>query len=194
LRLVLDSDVLVNALRVPKNGMLLSLHDKASQIFESCIAGVNELVIPSVIPIEVGTVLSKILPSDLAGEGVEKLLQVSTEIYPFTTDPSLNSLYSLSSNLYFQKCLANSSKFGKIVKNPNDKSVPGWNKSKTEVLLGGMDVFVVSYAELKNATLLTNDWSLWYAAWKMGLASYWLTGLTIEQVSDISNGLTIKYL
>ncbi len=188
--MVLDSDVLVHALRVPKDETLISLHEKASQIFESCIAGVNELVVPSVIPIEVGTVLSKILPSDLASEGIEKLLQVAVEIYPFTTDPSLNSLYSLSSNLYFQKCITNSSRLSKIKKNPKDKDVPGWNKSKTEIMLGGMDVFVISYTEMKSATLITNDWSLWYAGWKTSLSSYWLSSLTGEQVSDISNGLS----
>ncbi len=192
MRLVLDSDVLVHALRVPKEETLLFIHEKASQIFESCIAGINELVIPSVIPIEVGTVLSKILPSHLASEGIEKLLQIAVEIYPFTTDPSLNSLYSISSNLYFEKCITNSSKLSKIKKKPEDKDVPGWKKSKTEVMLGGMDVFVISYAEMKSATLITNDWSLWYAAWKTGISSYWLSGLTTEQVSDISNGLYVK--
>ncbi len=174
------------------NEKLLSLHEKASQIFESCISGINELVIPSVIPIEVGTVLSKILPSDLTNEGIEKLLQVAVEIYPFTMDPSLNSLYSLSSNLYFQRCITNSSKLSKVRKYPEDKDLPGWNKSKTEVMLGGMDVFVISYAEMKSATLITNDWSLWYAAWKTGISSYWLSGLTTENITDISNGLSIK--
>jgi hypothetical protein len=192
LRLVLDSDVLVHALRVPKEETLLSIHEKASQIFESCITGINELVIPSVIPIEVGTVLSKILPSDLASEGIEKLLQIAVEIYPFTTDSSLNSLYSLSSNLYFERSITNSSKLSKIKKKQEDKKVLGWKKSKTEVMLGGMDVFVISYAEMKSAMLITNDWSLWYAAWKTGLSSYWLSGLTNEQVSDISNGLDVK--
>jgi hypothetical protein len=56
-----------------------------------------------------------------------------------------------------------------------------------------MDVFVISYAEMKGATLVTNDWSLWYAAWKTGLSSYWLSSITSEQVSDISNGFSIKY-
>jgi len=192
LKLVLDSDVLVHALRFPKDETLLSLHEKASQIFESCISGANELVIPSVIPVEVGTVLSKILPSELANEGIEKLLQVAVEIYPFTIDTSLNSLYSLSSNLYFQRCITNSSKLSKIKKDPKDKDVTGWNKSKTEVRLGGMDVFVHSYVEMKRAVLITNDWSLWYAAWKTGISSYWLSGLTTEQISDIANGLNVK--
>jgi len=136
--------------------------------------------------------LSKILPSDLASEGIEKLLQVTVEIYPFTADSSLNSLYSLSSNLYFQRCVTNSSKLSKIKKKPEDKDLPGWNKSKTEIMLGGMDIFVISYVEMKNAVLITNDWSLWYAAWKTGLSSYWLSGLTDEKVSDISNGLSVK--
>ena len=192
MKLVLDSDVLVHALRFPKDETLLSLHEKASQVFESCISGANELVIPSVIPVEVGTVLSKILPLELANEGIEKLLQTAVEIYPFTIDTSLNSLYSLSSNLYFQRCITNSSKLSKIKKNPKDKDVPGWNKSKTEVRLGGMDVFVHSYAEMKHAMLITNDWSLWYAALKTGISSYWLSALTNEQISDIANGLSVK--
>ena len=37
MRLVLDSDVLVHALRMPKREDLYALHKKASNIFESCI-------------------------------------------------------------------------------------------------------------------------------------------------------------
>jgi hypothetical protein len=135
LRLVLDSDVLVHALRVPKEETLLPLHEKSRDIFESCIEGINELVIPSVIPVEVGTVLSKILPYDLFHEGIKELMHTAIEIYPFTIDPSLNSLYSISSNFYFEKCLTNSSRLSRIRKDPKDRDLPGWNKSKTEVML-----------------------------------------------------------
>ena len=41
-------------------------------------------------------------------------------------------------------------------------------------MLGGMDVFVLTYAELKEAALITNDWALWYVAWKRGIRSYLL--------------------
>lgn len=56
-----------------------------------------------------------------------------------------------------------------------------------------MDIFVLTYAELKNAALLTNDWSLWYVAWKKGLAAYWLSGLSDQQVSDLAQGRSISY-
>ena len=62
MRLVLDSDVLVHALRIPKRKDLYVLHEKASKLFESCIEKRNVLFLPSMIPIEVGAVLSKILP------------------------------------------------------------------------------------------------------------------------------------
>ena len=66
MRRVLDSDVLVHALRIPKREDLYALHEKASNLFGSCIERKNELFLPTVIPIEVGTVLSKILPQGLA--------------------------------------------------------------------------------------------------------------------------------
>lgn len=97
MRLVLDSDVLVHALRMPKRGDLYALHKKASNIFESCIEKKNELFLPSMVPIEVGTVLSKILPHELASEGIEKLLTTAKEVYPFTDNTTLNSVYSISS-------------------------------------------------------------------------------------------------
>ena len=97
MRLVLDSDVLVHALRMPKREDLYALHKKASNIFESCIEKKNELFLPSMVPIEVGTVLSKILPHELASEGIEKLLTTAKEVYPFTDNTTLNSVYSISS-------------------------------------------------------------------------------------------------
>jgi len=170
---VLDSDVLVHALRVPKKNELYVLHEKASKLFESCIEKKNELFLPSMIPIEVGAVLSKILPQELAREGIEKLLATAEEIYPFTNDAMLNSVYSISSNIYFEKTLENSLKLAMIAKDENDGWIPGW-KEKREVMIGGMDVFVLTFAELKGAVLITNDWSLWYVAWKSGIMCYWL--------------------
>jgi len=116
LRLVLDSDVLVHALRMPKREDLYALHKKASNIFESCIEKKNELFLPSMVPIEVGTVLSKILPHELASEGIEKLLTTAKEVYPFTDNTTLNSVYSISSNIYFEKALENSLKLTRIEK------------------------------------------------------------------------------
>jgi len=49
-----------------------------------------------VIPIEVGTVLSKILPEDLAIEGIEKLLRITKEVYPYTDEATLKSILSYS--------------------------------------------------------------------------------------------------
>lgn len=47
MRLVLDSDVLVHALRIPKKKGLMEIHEKASVIFESCILKTNDLFLPS---------------------------------------------------------------------------------------------------------------------------------------------------
>ena len=52
-------------------------------------------------------------------------------------------------------------------------------------MISGMDIFVLTYAELKEAALITNDWGLWYVAWKRGLSCYWLSGVRNEQVSEL---------
>ena len=188
MRLVLDSDVLVHALRIPGKKDLMEIHEKASAIFESCILKTNDLFLPSEIPVEVGAVLSKIIPQELAREGIEKLLLTAEEIYPFASDMVLNSIYSISSNIYFQEALENAIMFTKIEKNDDDRDVHGWKDSKTEVMIGGMDVLVLTYAQLKNCTLITNDWSLWYVARRTGITSYWLSGLTDEMVYRIVDG------
>lgn len=188
MRLVLDSDVLVHALRIPRKKDLMEIHEKASAIFESCILKTNDLFLPSEIPVEVGAVLSKIIPQELAREGIEKLLLTAEEIYPFASDMALNSIYSISSNIYFQEALENAIMFTKIEKNDDDRDVRGWKDSKTEVMIGGMDVLVLTYAQLKNCTLITNDWSLWYVARRTGITSYWLSGLTDEMVYRIVDG------
>jgi predicted nucleic acid-binding protein len=186
--LVLDSDVLVHALRIPGKKDLMEIHEKASAIFESCILKTNDLFLPSEIPVEVGAVLSKIIPQELAREGIEKLLLTAEEIYPFASDMALNSIYSISSNIYFQEALENAIMFTKIEKNDDDRDVRGWKDSKTEVMIGGMDVLVLTYAQLKNCTLVTNDWSLWYVARRTGIVSHWLSGLTDEMVYRIVDG------
>ncbi len=193
MRLVLDSDVLVHALRIPRKKDLMEIHEKASAIFESCILKTNDLFLPSEIPIKVGAVLSKIIPQELAREGIEKLLLTAEEIYPFASDMVLNSIYSISSNIYFHEALENAIMFTKIEKNDDDREVHGWKDSKTEVMIGGMDVLVLTYAQLKNCTLITNDWSLWYVARRTGITSYWLSGLTDEMVSEIADGGMLEY-
>jgi predicted nucleic acid-binding protein len=107
---VLDSDVWVHALRRPKSEQLYALHEKAARLFESCIEQENELFLPTVIPIEVGTVLSKILPHDLAREGIGKLLRTAKEVYPYTGEATLNAVYSISSHIYYEKLVDNSLK------------------------------------------------------------------------------------
>jgi predicted nucleic acid-binding protein len=189
---VLDSDVLVHALRVPKRKELYELYEKASKLFESCIDKKNELFLPSMVPIEVGAVLSKILSQELAKEGIEKLLATAEEVYPFTDNITLNSVYSISSNIYFEKALENSLKLTRIEKDENDNWVPGW-KDKREVMVGGMDVFVLTYAELKEAVLITNDWALWYIGWKRRMPCYWLSGLNDEHLSKITDGVQVDY-
>jgi hypothetical protein len=109
---VLDSDVLVHALRVPKGKDLYALHEMASELFESCIEKKNELFLPSVIPIEVGAVLSKILPQERAREGIRKLLATAKEVYPFTDDTTLNYVYSISSNIVMKNYPKNNNSRG----------------------------------------------------------------------------------
>jgi hypothetical protein len=191
--LVLDSDVLVHALRIPRKKGLMEIHEKASAIFESCILKTNDLFLPSEITIEVGAVLSKIIPQELAREGIEKLLLTAEEIYPFGNDMALNFIYSVSSNIHFQTAMENALMFTRIQKSEEDRDVPGWKDSKTEVMIGGMDVLVLTYAQLKNCILITNDWSLWYVARKTGIMSYWLSGLTDEMVSGIADGEMLEY-
>jgi hypothetical protein len=60
-------------------------------------------------------------------------------------------------------------------------------------MVGGMDVFVLTYAELKEAALITNDLALWFVAWKKGIRSYWLQGLRNEHVLRISNDEEVVY-
>lgn len=189
---MLDSDVLVHALRRPKSEELYALHEKAARLFESCIELENELFLPTVIPIEVGTVLSKILPQDLAREGIGKLIRTTKEVYPYTDEATLNAVYSISSHIYFEKLVENSLRLSRIAKEEMDSWVPGW-LAKREVMIGGMDIFVLTYAELKAAVLITNDWALWYVAWKRGLPCYWLSGLKDEQVSELASANKIEY-
>lgn len=60
-------------------------------------------------------------------------------------------------------------------------------------MLSGMDIFVLSYAQLKRASLLTNDWSLWYVAWKLGLNAYWLKGLGEQETLKLAKGEAVEY-
>jgi len=38
-----------------------------------------------------------------------------------------------------------------------------------------------------------SPWSPWYVAWKSGINSYWLSGLSNEQISKITDGNFIEY-
>lgn len=193
MRFVLDADVLIYALHVPRDKRLLREHRKASLLFESFIEGRNELYVPTSVAAEVATVLSRILGKDTGREGFERLASAAEEVYPVSGDLKENVLFAATSNLYFDRCIENAGGLSKITKDAKDKGVPGWKGAKTEVLLSGMDLFVLSYAQLKNAYLLTNDWSLWYTAWKSGLKSYWLKGLEHNDTEQLSAGRKIEY-
>ncbi|MBL7117329.1 MAG: hypothetical protein ISS94_00890 [Candidatus Syntrophoarchaeum sp.] len=77
----------------------------------------------------------------------------------------------------------------------SDVLVLALHKPRHEYLIeiGGMDIFVLTYAQIKNAVLVTNDWSLWYVSWKSGVKSYWLSGLSEEQQEKICNGEAVEY-
>ncbi len=185
--------MLVYALHVPIDDQLLPEHKKSFRLFESIIDGRNDLLITSTIAIEVSIVLSRIIGSRVGKEGFERLTSVSKEIYPFSSDTRKNIFYTATSNIYFDQCIENAFRLGRILKDPKDKKVPGWNKRKTEVLLSGMDIFVISYAKLKNACIISNDWSLWYSAWKLGLDAYWMKGLSDKDISKLCRGDRIEY-
>lgn len=127
-------------------------------------------------------------------KGQNDLISVASEIYPLSPSSLQTWLLSLGSQGYFQACLGNALVHARVAKDMDaDSNVPGFTTRGDEVRIGGMDVFVLTYAELKNAALLTNDWSLWYVAWKKGLTTYWLSGLSDQQVSDLAQGRSTSY-
>jgi len=193
LNLVSDSDFLVFALHKPSDPNLLINHEKAVLLFKSFINGFNSSYLTSTVAIEVASVLSKLINLDYAKSALDELYSVTKEIYPFSSRVTDNHIFSTTSNFYFSICQENALKLSKFDKDEADNWVPGWKKSKTETMVSGMDIFILSYAQLKDAALITNDWSLWYAAWKSGLRAYWLSGLTIEDAEKISNGEIIEY-
>lgn len=193
MRFVFDSDTLVYALHVPSDEKLHQTHLRATKLFDSLVEGRNELFITTTIAVEVSSVLSRILGRSVAEDGIDKLFTVAKEIYPFSNDMRKNIFYTATSNLYFDRCIENAITVSKISKDPEDAQVPGFKENFTDVLLSGMDVFVISYAQLKNAALLTNDWSLWYVAWKSDLKSYWLSGLEGKETNDLVNGKEVEY-
>ncbi len=145
------------------------------------------------VAVEVAVVLSRILGKRLAKAGFERLILNTKEIYPFCSISKENIFYTATSNLYFERCIENSLKLGRIPKTKTDSWVPGWKDRKDEVMLSGMDIFVLSYAQLKRASLLTNDWSLWYVAWKLGLNAYWLKGLGEQETLKLAKGEAVEY-
>ncbi|MCK4613541.1 MAG: hypothetical protein KAU14_01960 [Thermoplasmata archaeon] len=185
---MLDADVAVYALHKPKDKKLQAEHKKASKIIESFLGDKNELFLTSMTLIETASVLSKILREDVAREGVEKLASMAKEIYPLSIDRDLYLIYSTTSTIYFQKCLENAFKISKLKKEPNNSNIPGFKDKYTDVKIGGMDIFVLTYAQIKKALLITNDWSLFYAASKCNVNAHWLKHLSNEDVERISEG------
>jgi predicted nucleic acid-binding protein len=193
LKLILDSDVLVLALHKPRYEYLIENHHKAVNLFKSCIEGTNSFYLPTTVAIEVPIVLVRATNKKYATNALKKLYATAVEIYPFSSD-DITSLFSAStSGIYFSLCHDNALNLAKIKKDDQDSVVPGFKKDLTEVKIGGMDIFVLTYAQLKNAILITNDWSLWYASWKSGVKSYWLSGLSENQQEKISNGEIVEY-
>ena len=172
---------------------MLKNHNKSVKIFESITTNKNDLFLPSDVVIETINVLSKFLKENKSKESYEKLDLAAKEIYPFSENLLLNTLFIVSSHIFFLLCIENSRKFSKIKKDKKDEWIPGWKESKTEVKISGMDVVVLSYTQIKNGILITNDWSLWYVAWKSGLKAYWLSGLDEKDIDDICKGKEIVY-
>jgi len=186
--ILLDSDVLIYSLHIPKDKNLLSEHIKARELFDSVIERVNTLYLISTIPIEVAAGLTKIVGRKIAENGIEKLLLGATEIYPASMDLASNVVHTLSLRAYFQTCIENALNLGKIQKDEKDSLVPGFKGQYTEVKIGGVDISILRYVQLKDLVFITNDWSLWYISWKAGVRSYWLKGLARKQVHTLAKG------
>ena len=188
MRIVLDADVAVYALHKPRDKKLQPLHEKASKILESFLTDKNELFLTSLTLVETASVLSKILREDAAREGIDKLASVAKEIYPLPLNRDIYPIYSTTSPTYFQKCLENAFQISKLEKKPDDSKLPGFKERYTEVKIGGMDIFVFTYAQMKKALLITNDWSLFYVALKCDVKAYWLTYLSDDDIEKILRG------
>ena len=193
MKLVLDSDVLVLALHKPRYEYLIENHYNAVNLFKSCIDGKNPLYLPTTVAIEVPLVLVRATNRKYTTKAIKKLYATAVEIYPFSSDDTANLFSASTSGIYFSLCLENALNVAKIKKDGRNSPVPGWKKDITEVKISGMDIFVLTYTQIKNATLITNDWSLWYVAWKSGIKSYWLSGLSEEQNEQICNAEAIEY-
>jgi len=193
LNLILDSDVLVLALHKPRYEYLIENHHKAVNLFKSCIEGTNSLYLPTTVAIEVPIVLVRATNKKYTTKALKRLYATAVEIYPFASDATANLFFASTSGIYFSLCQENAIKIAKIKKDAQDSIVPGFKKDLTEVKISGMDIFVLTYAELKNAILITNDWSLWYVSWKSGVKSYWLSGLSENQQEKICNEEVVEY-
>ncbi|MGB2727861.1 MAG: hypothetical protein WBD09_05215 [Halobacteriota archaeon] len=193
MKIVLDSDVLVLALHKPRHEYLIENHYKAVSLFKSCIEGRNPLYLPTTVAIEVPLVLVRATNREYTANAFKKLYATAVEIYPFSSDDTANLFSASTSGIYYSLCQKNAVNIAKIKKEALDFNVPGFKKDTTEVKIGGMDIFVLTYAQIKNAVLVTNDWSLWYVSWKSGVKSYWLSGLSEEQQEKICNGETVEY-
>lgn len=189
MRIVLDADVAVYALHKPRDKKLHPAHEKASKILESFLTDKNELFLTSLTLVETVSVLSKILREDTAREGIDKLASMAKEIYPLPLNRNLYQIYSTTSPIYFQQCLENAFQISKLEKKPEDSKIPGFKERHKEVKIGGMDIFVLTYAQMKKALLITNDWSLFYAALKCDVKAYWLTYLSDDDIARILEGL-----
>lgn len=192
MNLLLDSDVLTYALHLPRD-KLLTLHKKSNKIFESVIRNVNSLYITSTIFIEALSTLAKLGGRVLARDAYRDITDNVAEVFPIDVNLIRLTLSIPDMIFYLSKCIKNAIETSKIKKDSKDSKVPGWKDELTEVSLSGMDIFILSYAQLRNLVLITNDWSLWYVAWKSRVESYWLTGLNDKQIEEICNGKGIIY-
>jgi len=188
--LTLDSDVLVYALNVPGDKNLRNVHIKSSKLYKSCITGDNKLLLPTTILVESVSALSKIITPEFAKASREDIVDNASEIFPVSPKPAL---YSMPDNQrYVDLCLEYATNFS-IKKDPADSYAPGLKDDASEVKISGMDIFILAYSDLRSTTLITNDWSLWYIAWKSGISAYWISGLRDEQIDAVRKGRKIEY-
>jgi predicted nucleic acid-binding protein len=193
MNMFLDADVLAYGLRVPKDKRLMHLHQRSKKLIQSLAAGDNGLFLPFPTLVEIASLLARLESPSFAWRAVRLISQRAQEILGCSFMPR-EFLMNLPEVLtYFSESIVKAIEHSKTTKDTADNWVPGYKSSPGSVLIGGMDIFVLSYIQLRELNLITNDWSLWYVAWKLGVNAYWLSGLTNIQADEITSGVSVVY-
>jgi len=194
MNLVLDADVLSFALKVPADPGLRQLHEKSRCLFDSILTEVNALWVPFPVVIEVLAVIARTTTPGYTGKVLELICDSASEILGYFDGNKQMAELTFDWQDYLSLCLELAQRAVKVAKDMGrDQDIPGFRFARTEVRIGGMDVFVLGYALWRSLALVTNDWSLWYVAWKQGVQAYWLSGLSEHELTRLATGESIAY-